>query len=1171
MGAISFGGDFVTFSNNEVQFGASMTTLNLAITATADDGSDNGTAINDAGNPIFTSANTPDDLYLRFQNVNCPQGAVITSATLEFYVVQYWDAGYYDFTGIDEDNVAQITNSNLASTKDKTTATVRWNNPGDNPSGGWTALNTRYSVDVTAIVQEIVDRGGWAANNAICFFGDAGPPASGGRYVHVASYENAERATLDIVIDDSPSISAVNAGNPIVNGDTNIAIAGTNLNAEAADDIVIKQSGNTVSQANWNIASATAGDFDFVRGALVNGAATLHIEYPTAADATFAINISSPFPYITEVNSGSGIQDGDTNIAITGELLNLETPDAFVIKQGQNTVAQTNGAVADANNADFDFVRGTLLDGAATLHIEYPTQPDATWPITLIGATTTINLVITDTLDDGTQTGSTVNAASNPIGMTANDPTQGFFRFQSFNAVKNAVITQATLRLYGVQYWDAGEIVVSGIDEDNVAQLNNSNLPASKTLTTASTTFQTPGDDPSGGWTSLAQWLDVDVTAQVQEIVNRGGWASGNSIAMFVAPGPDDGRGHYLQVSGYESTSQRAQLNVSVSNSPSINGVDTDDVFTYDQTDVAASLINGANLTGTLSATLTYGNASDTQADIQDNTTNFTFDPVIANVPLGIPVLLNLTDDNGTYSRPVTVQPPAANEIVTMVLPVVSDATIFKGATHTPQPGDIVEYTEGADVTVFDDGSFQIAQGSLIESFQARTWMNETETWSAWVTVTTPLGFALLKKIVNVRPKAFTNSYTSVSPVLLNPIPDVSGVEGVVGSIDLNSYFQGATSFQVSGIPANSGVVFDGNSTINYTLNATDSANSPYNVTVSASNDNPTPTTDIFEVATDTPVTFSGTIPTQNLTEGQAFNVDLSGYFAAETSFVLEFQDPGDSSWGTAYYASGISINATTGELFGTPNAADASNDPQLRVVASNSVPSSATSNTFQAVVTDSVNPPVIGAIPNLAASQNVAFSYDLSQHVTNPGGGSVVYGITGLPQGSGLSINPNTGVLSGTANATDAAGSPMALVLQAQSTGGSDTQGFTLSISQSVVPVSSGTVITPASRTVVVQDDRSITDKVWPPIDLVDLLDYAWDLTEWLDGDTISTISISGEGSTIVSSGVFETAKFMIWIDPDIPSSTSKYGDAIRVTTHVVTASGREADFSSWFTFINK
>ncbi|MGD9215379.1 MAG: hypothetical protein PVJ84_11215, partial [Desulfobacteraceae bacterium] len=102
---------------------------------------------------------------LRFQDVNVDQGAVITSAYIEFVAVDS-DSKTTNLTiqGEANDNAAPFTSASPVTSRTGTTSTVAWNS-----IPAWTRGDTYNSPDISSIVQEIVDRDGWSNGNAMVF------------------------------------------------------------------------------------------------------------------------------------------------------------------------------------------------------------------------------------------------------------------------------------------------------------------------------------------------------------------------------------------------------------------------------------------------------------------------------------------------------------------------------------------------------------------------------------------------------------------------------------------------------------------------------------------------------------------------------------------------------------------------------------------------------------------------------------------------------------------------------------------------------------------------------------------------------------------------------------------------------------------------------------------
>lgn len=120
-----------------------------------------------AGEWFYNSSSNNVGLFLadvyaawRWDNVTIPQGATITSAYLTLVAYDNdTDAIQRKIYGFDEDDTATLTSAPGGRTK--TTAAVDWD------INGQTANQTQTSGDIKSIIQEIVNRAGWASGNAL--------------------------------------------------------------------------------------------------------------------------------------------------------------------------------------------------------------------------------------------------------------------------------------------------------------------------------------------------------------------------------------------------------------------------------------------------------------------------------------------------------------------------------------------------------------------------------------------------------------------------------------------------------------------------------------------------------------------------------------------------------------------------------------------------------------------------------------------------------------------------------------------------------------------------------------------------------------------------------------------------------------------------------------------
>ncbi|GAC29615.1 DUF6701 domain-containing protein [Brumicola pallidula] len=101
---------------------------------------------------------------MRFESINIPQGATITSAHIQF-VTDDANSGTTNLVIFGEDNESPNVFSNSddnISDRTKTSASVNWS------PAAWNNENElQQTSDISVIIQEIVNRTGWAANNDI--------------------------------------------------------------------------------------------------------------------------------------------------------------------------------------------------------------------------------------------------------------------------------------------------------------------------------------------------------------------------------------------------------------------------------------------------------------------------------------------------------------------------------------------------------------------------------------------------------------------------------------------------------------------------------------------------------------------------------------------------------------------------------------------------------------------------------------------------------------------------------------------------------------------------------------------------------------------------------------------------------------------------------------------
>lgn len=149
--------------------------IDLRVAATYDSISQTNTYWGTADPLYWSGTSTNQNTALRFTNVQIPVGATITSARLTVYT----DDNMYGAASTQEvtigaeavDSATQLTSLSDHNTRKTniTTATVDWYVwEANGPLSG--ADQPVQSPDISTVVQEIVDRSGWASGNNIQFF-----------------------------------------------------------------------------------------------------------------------------------------------------------------------------------------------------------------------------------------------------------------------------------------------------------------------------------------------------------------------------------------------------------------------------------------------------------------------------------------------------------------------------------------------------------------------------------------------------------------------------------------------------------------------------------------------------------------------------------------------------------------------------------------------------------------------------------------------------------------------------------------------------------------------------------------------------------------------------------------------------------------------------------------
>lgn len=186
-----------------------MTVLNLQVAAGDDDAYEasnetgfDGTATSVRGHSD-TSASGRYFGGFRFTNVTIPPGAIVSAAVLTVVPTGADDNANILIKAEDVDNaVSFVTNADVTS-RARTTASVDWAEDNVPVDGS--------SPDIAAVIQEVIDRAGWASGNALVVFLDG--KSNINKKLSLASFEHAtlNSVKLDITYTVTQEVSLAGA------------------------------------------------------------------------------------------------------------------------------------------------------------------------------------------------------------------------------------------------------------------------------------------------------------------------------------------------------------------------------------------------------------------------------------------------------------------------------------------------------------------------------------------------------------------------------------------------------------------------------------------------------------------------------------------------------------------------------------------------------------------------------------------------------------------------------------------------------------------------------------------------------------------------------------------------------------------------------------------------
>jgi hypothetical protein len=508
------------------------------VAAAADDAEESAGGAVDLGSSdlelVFDGSN--QTVGLRFTGVSVPAGASILEAWVQFQVDEA-NSGAISLTleGQDADHAAIFTTaSGNVSSRPRTSASVAWSPPGWGSAGA--AGPDQQTPDLSAVIQEIVDRAGWASGNALAILvtGSGERTAesynglpSGAPLLHIRYSEDGNEAP-NVTITSPSGGSSVDVGE-------SVSFAATATDAE---------DGNLAGSLSWNssINGSIGSGASFSTSSLSVGTHTITASVTDSGGREGSDQISltvvgpnaPPTVTITAPPSGTSVDQGDS-VAFAGTATDAEDgilSASLAWNSDQDGVIGGGASFSTSSlSVGTHTITATVMDSGGL-----PGSDMITLTVTEPPGGSVFEKRIAAGADDAEESaGGAVDLGSSDLELVFDGSNQTVgLRFTGVTVPPGSTIHEAWVQ-FQVDESNPGTIALTleGQDADHAATFTTaSGNVSSRPRTSASVAWSPPTWDPAGAAGPDQQ--TPDLSAVVQEIVDRPGWSSGNALAILV-------------------------------------------------------------------------------------------------------------------------------------------------------------------------------------------------------------------------------------------------------------------------------------------------------------------------------------------------------------------------------------------------------------------------------------------------------------------------------------------------------------------------------------------------------------------------------------------------------------------------------------------------------------
>lgn len=401
------------------------------------------------GDLVLVSGGGNSAIGLRFTNIDIPRGTTIVDAQVQFTVDDVTSTStslLVEGHAVDNAPTYASVKHNISS-RERTSSAVSWTPP------PWSTVKAatadQRTPNIAAILQEIIDRPGWVANNALALI------FTGTGEREAESFEGSVTAAPKLRVQYRQSSTPPNSPPQVSAGsDQTVSIeAMAQLDGTVSDDGL---PGPLTTQ--WS---------------QVSGPGMTTFDNPNAVDTTASFSQSGTYVLRLSAFDGDLISRDDVTIEVTGSTgTTPATLDVRISVGTDDAEERADGAIPIASGA--------------------------------------LDLVF----DGSNQT----------VGL----------RFNGIDIPKGATITNAYVQ-FQVHQATSGttSLTIQGQEADNAETFSNSRFNVSSRPRTSSSVGWSPAPWTAAGDEGPDQ-RTANISSIIQHIVDRPGWSSGNSLALFI-------------------------------------------------------------------------------------------------------------------------------------------------------------------------------------------------------------------------------------------------------------------------------------------------------------------------------------------------------------------------------------------------------------------------------------------------------------------------------------------------------------------------------------------------------------------------------------------------------------------------------------------------------------